>query len=151
MKQNASSILIPIAKCPEAIKAHRTLASTDTTSSDVFPSEEDSRGYVNYVKLIANNDCNTHDYRLFYEDMELCLSDSLQIFEEKETVESFSCEILLGLYLSSSRKHTAHCTLTTMDIFFRLGRVSYRSSLCGYAWRVLIKIYRHFGGLIRIT
>ena len=78
------------------------------------------------------------------------LSVSLQIFEEKEIVESFSCEILLGLYLPSSRIHTAHCTLTTMDIFFRLIRVSYRSSLCGYESHVLVKIYRHFGGVIRI-
>jgi len=29
------------------------------------------------------------------------LSGSLQIFEEKEIVESFSCEILLRLYLPS--------------------------------------------------
>jgi len=53
-----------------------------------------------------------------------CLSGSLQIFEEKEIVESFICEILLRLYLPSSRIATEHCTLTTMDIFFRLRRVS---------------------------
>ena len=46
------------------------------------------------------------------------LSGSLQIFEEKEILESFSCLILLRLYLPSSRIPTAHCTLTTMEIFF---------------------------------
>jgi hypothetical protein len=78
------------------------------------------------------------------------LSVSLQIFKEKEIVESFSCEILLRLYLPSSRIPKAHGTLTTMDIFFRLRRVSYRSSFCEYASHVFVKIYRHFGGFIRI-
>jgi len=78
------------------------------------------------------------------------LSGSLQISEEKEIVESFSCENLLRLHLPSSRIPTAHCTLTTMEIFFRLRKVSYRSNLCGYELRVFVRIYRHFGGGIRI-
>jgi hypothetical protein len=78
------------------------------------------------------------------------LSGSLQISEEKEVVESFSCEILLRLYLPSSRILMAHCTLTTMDVSFRSRRVSYGRSLCGYASRVLVKTYRHFSGLLEV-
>jgi hypothetical protein len=55
---------------PRVLKPTDLLARINTTSSDIFCSEEDSCGEVIYVKLIANNNCTTHDYWLLYEDVE---------------------------------------------------------------------------------
>jgi hypothetical protein len=44
-KHTASNMLLtPIAKCLEAIKAHKSLAGTNITSADIFCSVEDGCG-----------------------------------------------------------------------------------------------------------
>jgi hypothetical protein len=150
MKQNASWILTPVVKCPEAIKAHRPLALINTTSSDIQYSVRKKTVVDRWImwswSLIITARHAIIDY--YTRTCNSWPSGSLQICEEKEIVESFSYEILLHLYLPSSLIPTAHCTLTTMDIFFRLRREPYKSRLCGYASRVLVKIYRRFGRLL---
>jgi hypothetical protein len=70
------------------------------------------------VKLIANNDHSTHDYLLLYKDVQFMAQWLTSTHEEKEILESFSCELLLRLCLHFSFMPMKHCYLTTMDIFF---------------------------------
>jgi len=136
---------------PQAIKDHRPLARIYTTSSDVFCSEEDSCGLVNYVKLIANNECTTRDYWLLYEDVQFMVKwftsniwgegnfGKLQLFNSITLIPSFISYTYGTLHINYNG-----------DIFFFLRRVSYRSSHCGYELHVFVKTYRHFGEVIRI-